>query len=285
MNRFAGNALSAATALLIGFYIGIQWHDGIEPANVPAEPLAESKVVVQPTAHVTAPAAAPSPANANDVSQPIAAQPSPAAQASLPAAPEPESAPQQIAHTETVIGFDGKKLGAVYQQIKSEDAQQRQQAALILAKLGAEDVVPDLIRIAGDDEENGELRRELIQQIDWSGHTEELAGIISKSRDAEARLAAVNAISAANNFTEEDFTRLGEAMMNNFLIEPEEGIKIATLNCIQAVYPDSFQEILKRYPRVLATPEVRNHLKMIATPPEQMEEEAPAEAKSEEQGE
>jgi hypothetical protein len=35
---------------------------------------------------------------------------------------------------------------------------------------------------------------------------------------------------------------------------------------------------------VLATPEVQNHLKMIATPPEQMEE-ASAEKKSEELGE
>lgn len=153
-----------------------------------------------------------------------------------------------------------------------------------MAKLGTEDVMPDLLRIAGDDEENGELRRELIQQIDWSGHTEKLAGIISGSRDAEARLAAVNAIASAENLTDEEFEELGKAMMNNFLIEPEEGIKIATLNCIQAVYPDSFQEILERYPRVLATPEVRNYLKMIETPPDEMEQ-ALAEEKSEELGE
>jgi hypothetical protein len=282
MNRFVENALSAATALLIGFYIGTQWN-GKEPANAPEELLAESQLA-HPAAHVAAPAAVTSPAGIGDVSQSVAAQPSPAAQAPQPACPNPEPASQQIAHTETAPGFDSKKLDAFYQQIKSEDPQQRQQALLALAKLGTEDVVSDLIRAAADDEESGELRRELIQQIDWSGHTEELAGIISKSRDAEARLAAVNAISAAKNLTEEEFVKLGEVIMNNFLIEPEEGIKIATLNCIQAVYPDSFQEILERYPRVLATPEVRNYLKMIETPPDEMEQ-APVEEKSEELGE
>lgn len=281
MNRFIENALSAATALLIGFYVGSHWN-GKEPAKAPAELLVEPQLA-QPAALVPTPAITP-PAGADDVSKPIAAQSSPAVQAPQPACPEPEPAVRQITQAETVPGFDSKKLDAVYQQLNNEDAQQRQQAALVLAKLGTENVMPDLLRIAGDDEENGELRRELIQQIDWSGHTEKLAGIISGSRDAEARLAAVNAISAANNLTEEDFTRLGEAMMNNFLIEPEEGIKIATLNCIQAVYPDSFQEILERYPRVLATPEVRNYLKMIETPPDEMEQ-APVEEKSEELGE
>lgn len=299
MNRLIENTISAATALLIGFYVGTQWN-GKELSDTSAVLLPEPQVVqsavqahpeLLPEPHVAQPAvqAHPEkaavvlpPAGAADASQPTAAQPSPVVQA--PACPEPEAAVRHIAHTETVSGFDSKKLNAVYQQINSEDAQQRQQAALVLAKLGAEDVVPDLIRIAGDDEESGELRRELIQQIDWSGHTEKLAGIISKSRDAEARLAAVNAISAVNNFTEEDYATLGEVMMENFLIEPEEGIKIATLNCIQTVYPDSFQEILEEYPRVVATPEVRNYLAMIETPPDEMEQ-VPANEKSEELGE
>jgi hypothetical protein len=280
MKRLVENTISAAVALLIGFYIGTQWH-GKEPANTPEEPLAEPQVA-HPVAHVEEPAAPP-PASAN-TSQPSAVQPKPAAQAPPPISPAPELPPQRVAHTETVPGFDSKKLDDVYQQSKSEDAQQRQRALLALAKLGTKEVVSDLISAAADDEESSELRRELIQQIDWSGHTEELGEIISKSRDAEARLAAVNAIAAAENLTDAEFDGLGQTMINNFLIEPEEGIKIATLNCIQARYPDSFQEVLEKYPRVLATPEVQNHLKMIATPPEQMEE-ASAEKKSEELGE
>ncbi len=281
MNRFVENTISAAGALLLGFYVGTQWNKQ-EPAAIPAELRPEL-----PAAQVEKPAAAPPPVS-TVASRPIAnvAQPKPSAYVQPPQAvsPAPEPPPQRVAHTETVPGFDSKKLDAVQQQSKSEDAQQRREALLILAKLGTENVLPDLIRAAANDEESSSLRRELIQQIDWSGHAEELAGIISKSRDAEARLAAVNAISAAKNFTEEEFAQLGDALMNNFLMEPEEGIKIATLNCIQENWPGEFQKILEKYPKVLATPEVQNHLKMITTTPEQMEE-APAAAKSEEQGE
>lgn len=295
MNRFAENAFSAAIALLIGFYVGTQWH-GEKPSNTLAE-LSAKPQVVQPIAHVVEkPITTSLPAhtdarrspiseqNHSDTSQLNTTQHRTAAQAPQPAFPELEAPSQRVVHTEAVPGFDSKKLYAVYQEINSEDAQQRQQALIVLAKLGTEEVVSDLISAAANDEESSSLRRELIQQIDWSGHTEELTGIISKSRDAEARLAAVNAIAAAENLTDAEFEGLGQAMINNFLIEPEEGIKIATLNCIRARYPASFQEVLEKYPRVLATPEVQKYLQMIKTPPEQMEG-APAEAKSEELGE
>jgi hypothetical protein len=87
MNRITENILSAATALLIGFYGGTQWY-GKEPANIPAEPLPNPKIV-QPVADVEKPpAAAPPPV------KPSAVQPHHAAHAQVPQAvcPEPEPA-------------------------------------------------------------------------------------------------------------------------------------------------------------------------------------------------
>lgn len=283
MNKIAGNVLSVLAALLIGFYAGAQWNgkksDSILPPSLPPVPAVTQHAPAPPMEQSVQPVDTP---RAADVAS---QQPKDIKTAAPIVAPPQLNCPEPpAAHiSQQIAGFDSKKMDAVYQQIHSEDAQERHQSLRTLAQLGTEEIMPDLIRAAADDEESSDLRRDLIQQINWAGHAEELGGIISKSRDAEARLAAVDAIAAAENFTEEEFATLGEAMMNNFLMEPQEGVKIATLNCIQAVYPDSFQEVLERYPQVLATPEVQAYLKRLTAPPDENIQ-SPAEERKEELG-
>ncbi len=270
MNKIAGNVFSVLAALLIGFYAGAQWSEKktgstLPPSLLPVPAVTEhapAPPMAQPVQPVDTPPRAP---------VVVSPQPKDIKTAAPVAAPPPMKCPELPAGhvSQQIAGFDSKKMDAVYQQIHSEDTQKRHEALRTLAQFGSEKIMPDLIHAAADDEESSDLRRDLIQKIDWNGHAEELAGIISKSRDAEARLAAVNAIAAAENLTEEEFATLGEAMMQNFLIEPQEGVKIATLNCIQAIYPDSFQEVIEKYPRALAVPEVQDYLKRLAEPPDE----------------
>lgn len=169
------------------------------------------------------------------------------------------------------LGFDSKKLEDTYQQIYSEDTEQRRQALQVLAQLGSEEIIPELIRIAADDNENSEIRRDLIQQIQWSGHTGELSNIITQSRDAEARLAAVNAV-MSGKITETELTDMSTAMLENLHMEAEDGIKIATLNYFLSVDPIAFQQIVEQHSYELSSPEVQNYLNMITTPPSQTTE-------------
>jgi hypothetical protein len=280
MSKIAGNVLSVLAALLIGFYAGAQWSEKkTDSISSPQEPAVTEHAPALPREQPVQPVDAPR------VADVVSPQFKDKKTAVSVAAPPPMKCPELPAEhiSQQIAGFDSKKMDAVYQQIHSEDAQKRHESLRTLAQFGTEEIMPDLIRTAADDEESSDLRRDLIQQIDWAGHTKELGDILSRSRDAEARLAAVNTIASAKHLTDAELEGLGSVMINNFLVEPEEGIKIATLNCIQAVYPDSFQEVLEKYPHVLATPEVQAYLKRLTAPPDENAQ-APAEERKEEMG-
>ena len=273
MNKILlGNALSASLALLMGFYGGTQWSPNGTGNDHPVSPQRSADSLTQLSAPGRIETA--TVADKSTASE-VESKPEPVA----PVCPEQIKA--GVARHETaggesksrwapvVSGFDRKKLEATYQQIYSEDAEQRNQALRILAALGAEEVVPELIRIATDEGENSEVRRDLIQQLQWSGHTRELAGILTQSRDADARLAAVNTISSGK-MTDAEVMDMEAALLENLRMEPEDGIKIATLNHFLSVDPVAFQQVIEQYPSELSSPEVENYLKMITTPPEQI---------------
>jgi hypothetical protein len=276
MNKMiVGNALTASLAMAIGFYAGTRWQ-GEEGGN--AQPAAPAAVSVPAPTHPKESALAPAGREAQVIAvSPVNAPPVAPTQQS-PAGPEQPS--PQVAQAEksvqepkpswepVVSGFDRKKLEETYQQIYSDDANLRHQALRTLAQLGAEEVRQDLIRIASDEEEISEVRRDLIQQIDWSGNTQTLSDILIRSRDAEARLAAVTAASNGK-LTDTERLYLEDVMMENFSMEPEDGIKIATLNHFLSTDPAAFQRILEEYPDEVSSPEVQSYLTLISTPPDQ----------------
>lgn len=274
MNKIiVGNALTASLAMTIGFYAGTRWHDedrGKEQLAVEASPAAvtlSQETAPSPPEHgpgavTVAPFAA---------TQGAGAQQSPSRR---------EHRPPQVAQTEktqkdrqpswepVVSGFDREKLEQTYQQLQSQDANQRHEALRTLAQLGAEEIKPDLIRIASDEEENSEVRRDLIQQINWSGNTQELTEILRRSRDSEIRLAAVTAV-ASGKLTDTERVDLERVMLENFRMEPQDGIKIATLNHFLASDPIAFQQIIEQFPNEISSPEVQSYLQLITTPPDE----------------
>lgn len=277
MNKIFAQVLSAATTLLIGFYTGTQWN--AKNINLTVSPPIPDPAFTKSSAIAQEKKTANSVANPpNFTTEAVSSIANSEKQTARVQTQAISSCPKPIIQyaVQDIGGFDSKKLNELYQQVDSEDDQQRQQALLALAKLGTDDVVLDLIQVAGDDEKNSELRRELIQQIDWSGHAKELSDIITASRDAEVRLAAVNAISP-EKMTDEELTELEDALLENLRIEPEDGVKIATLNYILSVDPESFEQAFEYYSDELTTPEVQEYLHRIATPPpEENEQEIPA---------
>ncbi|MEN9503589.1 MAG: hypothetical protein RI964_2874 [Pseudomonadota bacterium] len=168
----------------------------------------------------------------------------------------------------SVSGFDRSKLETTYQQIYSEDAEQRHQAVQILAQLGEANVIPELIKIATNEEEDSKMRRDLIQQLSWSNYVSELNNIITHSRDAEVRLAAINAVESGK-IGGYGLINTEEVMLENLRIEPEDGIKIATLNHFLSTNPEKFHQIVAQYSQELSSPSIQNYLKMVTTPPAQ----------------
>lgn len=171
-----------------------------------------------------------------------------------------------------ISGFDREKLEETYQKAFGGDASRRHEALRTLAELGAEEIMPELIDIASSEDEDSEVRRELIQRIDWSGDTQVLGDILIGSRDVEARLAAVAAASG-ETLTEGERTGLEALLLENLAIEPSDGVKIATLNHFLSTDPLAFQHILTQYRHELATPEVQQYLEFISTPPAPLGEE------------
>lgn len=191
----------------------------------------------------------------------------------------PDAAPLPMMAAAEVSGFDRAKLEHTYQQLSSADVNQRHEALRTLAQLGGPEIKPYLIRVAANEAENSEIRRDLIQQIDWSGNTRELGDILVGSRDAEARLAAVGAV-GVGNLTVTERMGLEDSMRENLSLEPAEGVKIATLNYFLSADPLTFEQVLQQYPNELSTPEVKSYLEFILTPPDPATPETGASEKS-----
>jgi len=169
-------------------------------------------------------------------------------------------------YSESVYDFDKVKLANMQQKMYSKIPSEKQQALLILAQLGSEELMPELVRVAADEAENSELRRELIRQINWTEHSGELASIVKNSKDAETRLAAVIAVNREKLSTA-DIMKLENVLLENLHIEAQDGIKIATLNYFLGQSFDVFQQIVKTYSNELSSHEVRNYIDSVSRVP------------------
>lgn len=163
--------------------------------------------------------------------------------------------------------FDAGKLSEVHQAVFSDDLAKKHDALHVLAKLGSDQIKPDLIGVALDENEDGAIRREMIESINWHGSVDDLAAIIERSDSADVRLAAISAIDK-RKLDGVEIEKLEQSLLDSLKAGTEDGVKIAILNYFAHDGVFDLESIVNAHKQAFASPEIMQHIQFLQTPPE-----------------
>ncbi len=187
-----------------------------------------------------------------------------------------------VLSTEHAAQFEKLKEQLNYQGLQnvigdmhSGDLNVRQRALRALALIGSSAIKEEIGRIIWDETEDTALRRDLIQHMDWQGFGDGLIDLFKNSKDSSIRAAVVSAVDTSR-LDETEKQNFENSLINNFVNESDEFIRIVTL--------DYFSNHDKAYLQTLAgslihqeiSPQLREHIRFLTTPaPQAPLEDAP----------
>ncbi len=169
---------------------------------------------------------------------------------------------------------DADALQTALADMHSPNIETRQQALRALMLVGSPEVKLEIGRIIFNDEEDVNLRRELIQSLNWHGVSEQLINLFQTAKDYNVRAAAILA-AETSQLDESERLAFESVLQESFAEEPDNFVKIATLDYFSNNNPSKLQEFFDNSDEAGGEDEdegetmssaVRKHLEFLLTP-------------------
>jgi len=161
--------------------------------------------------------------------------------------------------------IDHDALQTVTKDMYSTDFNTRQRALKALIVLGSPEIKQQIGQIILNEDENVALRRDLIQSMDWQGLGDQLVGLFEKSKDSAIRFAAISAVDSSN-LNETEKQTFENSLLNNFTVESDDFIRIATLDYFSNHNREQLQLVINKLNPQEISPQLQDHIKFLTTP-------------------
>jgi len=161
--------------------------------------------------------------------------------------------------------IDHDALQTVTKDMESTDFNTRQRALRAMVLLGSPEIKQQIGQIILNEDENVALRRDLIQSMDWQGLGDQLVGLFEKSKDSAIRFAAISAVDSSN-LNETEKQSFENSLLNNVTVEPDDFIKIATLDYFSNHNREQLQLVINKLNPQEISPQLQDHIKFLTTP-------------------
>lgn len=161
--------------------------------------------------------------------------------------------------------IDHEALQIVTKDMYSTDLNTRQRALKALIVLGSPEIKQQIGQIILNEDENVALRRDLIQNMDWQGLSDQLIALFEKSKDSAIRFATISAVDSSN-LNETEKQSFENSLLNNLPTESDDFIKIATLDYFANHNREQLQSVINNLNQQELSPQLRDHIKFLSTP-------------------
>jgi len=172
--------------------------------------------------------------------------------------------------------IDLSELQKAVADMNNADFNTRQRALRALTLLGSPEIKQQIGQLILNEEEDISLRRDIIQNLDWHGLSEELIQLFENSQDYNIKAVAILA-AQSSNFDENEKQSFEDAMLKEFPVEHNDFIQISILDYFANRNRDKlleFSEIINEEKPLSL--EVYKHLQFLLTPefesPENLED-------------
>lgn len=151
----------------------------------------------------------------------------------------------------------------------SADLDTRQRALRALTLVGSSEIKQQIGQIIFNDDEDTTLRNDIIKNLDWHGLSEQLIELFQISKDYNIRTAAITA-AQTSHFDETERQSFETTLLENFESEPDDFVKIATLDYFANNNLDKLQDFLNEENKNNLSPEVHKHLQFLLVPAQEV---------------